>query len=318
MLNNQTLTFNVDGNATDINLNTPVAAGWRHAVGVIDVDSAGSETVSLFVDNQLVGTLSGQTIGDWAGGNTAGLGAGANSVTGVTPEPGSPFHSEIAVARFYANTAFTPAQVSQNHQWLLQPTPNTTAQPPVTLDIAGDFTLEAQTTLELDLASPTAHDKVQSSGSAALNGSLVVSASINTTFAAGELFEVISSSALQGRFADADLPTLPAGLMWQLRYNATSLKLLVTLAGDYNGDGAVSAADFTVWRNALGQSVSALTSADGNGDGQVTILDYDLWRTNFGNQVASMASATPVPEPHLAAFSILGGIILNYARHAQH
>lgn len=318
VLNNNTLTFNVDGNASDINLNTPLTAGWHHAVGVIEVGSAGSETVSLFVDNQLVGTLSGQTIGDWAGGNTAGLGAGESSVTGVTTEPGSPFHSEIAVARYYANAAFTPAQVAQNHQWLLQTASNTTAQPPVTLDITGDFTLEAQTTLELDLASPIAHDKVHSSGAAQLNGSLIISAAANTTFAAGEMFEVLSASTLQGRFTDADLPVLPDGLMWQMRYNATSLTLLVTVAGDYNGDGLVGAADFTVWRDALGQTASALTGADGNGDGQITQLDYEVWRTNFGNQVASMASAIAVPEPHFAAFTILGGIILNYARHAQH
>jgi hypothetical protein len=51
-------------------------------------------------------------------------------------------------------------------------------------------------------------------------------------------------------------------------------------AGDYNGNGHVDAADYTVWRNTLG-STSAL-AADGDGSGTVDEADYALWKTNFG------------------------------------
>jgi len=54
--------------------------------------------------------------------------------------------------------------------------------------------------------------------------------------------------------------------------------LRVTLLGDYNGDGSVNVADYTVWRNTEG-SVDDLR-ADGNGDGTVDQADYDLWKSH--------------------------------------
>jgi hypothetical protein len=52
------------------------------------------------------------------------------------------------------------------------------------------------------------------------------------------------------------------------------------LAGDYNVNGAVDAADYVIWRKTL-NSTTAL-AADGNGDGVVNQDDWQLWRTNFG------------------------------------
>ena len=79
------------------------------------------------------------------------------------------------------------------------------------------------------------------------------------------------------------------------------------LAGDYNGDSIVDAADYIVWRSTEGQSVAASTGADGNGDGVIDDSDFDVWRTHFG-QIASASgaalSASTVPEP--AAFCLLG------------
>ena len=46
--------------------------------------------------------------------------------------------------------------------------------------------------------------------------------------------------------------------------------------GDYNHNGIVDAADYTVWRDSSATSGSGL-AADGNGDGMVTQLDYDIW-----------------------------------------
>jgi hypothetical protein len=61
----------------------------------------------------------------------------------------------------------------------------------------------------------------------------------------------------------------------------------VFLAGDYNANGAVDAADFTLWRNTLGQAGPNLP-ADGSGptfgtpNGIVDQADYTFWRSNFG------------------------------------
>lgn len=58
---------------------------------------------------------------------------------------------------------------------------------------------------------------------------------------------------------------------------------LPLLSTDFNRDGTVNAADFTVWRDNLGLTDSA-TQADGdaNDDGDVTLDDYDLWKAEFG------------------------------------
>lgn len=67
------------------------------------------------------------------------------------------------------------------------------------------------------------------------------------------------------------------------------------LPGDFNLDGTVDAADYTVFRDNLGQSDAAL-NGNGNGSGTVTSLDYDIWVSNYGNSSSTSAS-TSVPEP---------------------
>lgn len=56
----------------------------------------------------------------------------------------------------------------------------------------------------------------------------------------------------------------------------------VTLAGDYNCDGRVDVADYTVWRGNLGSTEGTPCSGDGDGDGDVDNDDYLVWKGNFG------------------------------------
>lgn len=69
--------------------------------------------------------------------------------------------------------------------------------------------------------------------------------------------------------------------------------------GDYNGNGSVDAADYTVWRDNLGLTGGATPSdGDGTGDGNVTSADYDYWKARFGTGAGSGALlGTVVPEP---------------------
>lgn len=81
------------------------------------------------------------------------------------------------------------------------------------------------------------------------------------------------------------------------------------LEGDYNGNGTVDAADYTLWRDSLGQSGTGL-AADGDGNGTVNGADYTYWKTRFGNSASTAANslaATAVPEPSSLA---LAGLLL--------
>lgn len=86
-----------------------------------------------------------------------------------------------------------------------------------------------------------------------------------------------------------------------------------TLAGDYNDDGSVDAADYTVWRDSLG-SLGMNLPADGTGDdllgvpdGDVDAFDYNYWKANF--PAGGPAIGASVPEPTalvMAAVCLLG------------
>lgn len=81
------------------------------------------------------------------------------------------------------------------------------------------------------------------------------------------------------------------------------------LLGDYNDDGKVDAADYTVWRDAQEAAETMLTNRDPTLTGLVSEDDYTVWRENFGAMVmpgagssagaggtAPLGAAT-VPEP---------------------
>ncbi|MEM9187145.1 MAG: hypothetical protein AAGB00_11685 [Planctomycetota bacterium] len=74
--------------------------------------------------------------------------------------------------------------------------------------------------------------------------------------------------------------------------------------GDFNADGRVDAADYTVWRDGLGEHFN--------------ISDYGLWRENFGG--GSPAAATvdlpsaPAPEPGAVALAVLASATLGGRR----
>lgn len=92
---------------------------------------------------------------------------------------------------------------------------------------------------------------------------------------------------------------------WDGMTALASLQLVISgVDGDYNNDGLVDAADFTLWRDNLDASV---TLPNDTTPGSVTIADYDVWKANFGNPMASLASA-PIPEPGTLLLTLMGGV----------
>jgi hypothetical protein len=100
-------------------------------------------------------------------------------------------------------------------------------------------------------------------------------------------------SIMLGDFEGADLENLSRAFSESFRY---------TIAGDFNTDGTVDAADYILWRNGLGTTYSQ--------------ADYNAWRANFGRSAADAASAATVgpassahpavPEPTAAGIFIVG------------
>ncbi|WP_425395172.1 PEP-CTERM sorting domain-containing protein [Aeoliella sp.] len=68
--------------------------------------------------------------------------------------------------------------------------------------------------------------------------------------------------------------------------------------GDYNDDGTVNLADYTIWRNNLGGDGGALANRDPSLSGMaIGTDDYDFWKANFGNSAAGAIGTAAVPEP---------------------
>jgi len=69
-------------------------------------------------------------------------------------------------------------------------------------------------------------------------------------------------------------------------YDAVGTTETPSPAGDYNGDGSVSGADYVIWADTFGNDGSPGKEdlrADGNGDGVVSGTDYVIWADNFGS-----------------------------------
>jgi hypothetical protein len=62
---------------------------------------------------------------------------------------------------------------------------------------------------------------------------------------------------------------------------------VVALPGDFNADGSVDAADYTVWRNRLGSAYTA--------------DDYQDWRANFGTSIGGGAGSVTGSVPELSS-----------------
>jgi hypothetical protein len=79
--------------------------------------------------------------------------------------------------------------------------------------------------------------------------------------------------------------------------------------GDYNGNGTVDAADYVVWRDTLGQNVTAGQGADGDGSSVIDTGDYNYWMARFGNVIPAAtagSSSIAVPEPTTVVLLLSG------------
>jgi hypothetical protein len=176
-----------------------------------------------------------------------------------------------------------------------------------TLELRGDGALTIQTdymqlpngTLRMELgAESLAGAVISASDDAVLAGDLEIEFASGFVPALDDTFELLSAvGGIVGEFENVTLPAAPSGLAWALIYDANQLRLSVIaaeLVGDFNHDGIVDAADYTVWRDGFGDAFN--------------MDDYANWKANFGQSSSGGAAATPqssaIPEPSSTIVSL--------------
>jgi len=126
---------------------------------------------------------------------------------------------------------------------------------------------------------------------------IVYSDSVLTT---GNEFVLNTDTLTAGQLADTGLQSDDVILQPSIgRFDhlpvVVDFRFIDDLAGDYNGNGIVDAADFSLWKDTLGSTVDL--SADGNGNGVIDESDFTIWSRNFGN---SEGTSQTVPEPRVS------------------
>src|SRR5262249_20153135 len=106
-----------------------------------------------------------------------------------------------------------------------------------------------------------------------------IAISDSTQFALAQVFQLTSASASPVQVAGL---TTSLGNHFSYLMPASSVTTLVltTLPGDYDGNGAVNADDYTLWRKSM---ASGTPLPHGDTSPGVGLDDYVRWRSHFGN-----------------------------------
>ncbi|WP_145286957.1 hypothetical protein [Pirellulimonas nuda] len=202
---------------------------------------------------------------------------------------------------------------------------------PGILMVDGDYTQTAGGRLLMELSSESVFDHLLVEGAVSTDGALEVVLLEGYTPSEGAVFDLLDwVGAKSGAFQSLLLPSLPASLAWDVSLLESHGVLSVAaaaplLAGDYNNDGAVDAADYAVWRDNLGAPAGTLQN-DPNSSA-IGQAQYDTWKANFGLPAGSgqgSAANTPVPEPSAGILLMMGvalgctaGLSLSRGRRAR-
>jgi T5SS/PEP-CTERM-associated repeat protein len=180
-----------------------------------------------------------------------------------------------------------------------------------TLHITGNYTQFGASKLQISLAA-TGHDKLDIDGTISLLSATDLDVSFDEGFnpSAGQSWDILDWGTASSNFAsrfNANLPALDGNETWDLSQLYTSGVIAVAstamVPGDFNGNGAVDAADYVHLRK-----TNAAPDA------------YHQWRANFGRTSAAaeiQGSEMPVnvPEPAAGALAAFGVILVALGRY---
>lgn len=152
--------------------------------------------------------------------------------------------------------------------------------------------LEMQSVSDWEEANPTSSDLSE------INPTASTVLGPNTGFNLGNIWSTSGTQALVLEYLVAGEFTPRQGSV--VFGSLASIVQPSGLPGDFNGDGSVNLADYTVWRNNLGSATEAALNGNGNNDNGIDVADYQLWRSAFGLNSplsSSTAAVSAVPEP---------------------
>jgi T5SS/PEP-CTERM-associated repeat protein len=194
---------------------------------------------------------------------------------------------------------------------------------PGTLTIDGNYTQSATGRLQIELASSSVYDVLAVTGQANLGGALEIFLLDGFTPAPTDTFEFLTAASFAGAFTNVIVSSTSGGSgAFDFVFTPTGLAISNFQSstgppGDYNENGTVDAADYTVWRDNLG-SLTALPNDNTDGVGPD---DYTRWVNSFGatpgagsgastfDSAANAAAAIPEPmswQPLLMAAIFFG------------
>jgi autotransporter-associated beta strand protein len=169
----------------------------------------------------------------------------------------------------------------------------------MTMLVTGNFTQQANATLELDIFSPTTLDLLEVGGHLSVAGELRVSlVSGAPTPAMSDLFKILDFGTASGEFASFDLPLLDTGLAWNVTNLLTTGELEVAADVDLDNDGDVDGRDFLL----IQRTAPELTAS---------------WQTQYGNHLVQPSVGTvSIPEPSslVALLTLTGALAWRWPR----
>jgi hypothetical protein len=189
-----------------------------------------------------------------------------------------------------------------------------------TLGTEGDTTIGANLSLDgatlaidvRDNSTGQTSDQFDVVGSTTLNGDITVDVNLPGGYTPSSDVAILTTTeGIVDNSASLSLAGAGAGSFTGVSVVGNNLMLLVggstSVPGDYNGNGSVDAADYTVWRDSFGDTVPRGTGADGVNDTKIDNLDYIFWKVKFANAGSGSGSGAAVPEPSSLALVLLAG-----------
>ena len=166
------------------------------------------------------------------------------------------------------------------------------------LTVKGNFTMGSESVLEIEIGGTSASqfDAIQVDQNVYLDGTLAVTLTGDYYPDLGQRFSIVQANSVTNYGItlggpDADKFKLIFG--WRELQLESTVTGPAILPGDYNSDGVVDAADYTVWSDQVG--TTTLPNRDPSATGPVGQFDYLVWKTNFG--ATGTGNAAAVPEP---------------------